>query len=113
MIKRTLIAWGVVLAAGMASAQAETSILNVSYDVSRELYKDINPGFIADWQKKTGEKVAVSQSHGGSSKQALSVLNGLQADVVTMNQPPDIDVLAEGKLVAKDWRAKFPHNASP
>ena len=71
---------------------AQTTILNVSYDVSRELYKDINPAFVADWKAKTGETVTVNQSHGGSSKQARSVAEGLDADVVTMNQAPDIDI---------------------
>ncbi len=106
-------ALAVALAIAVPSAKAQTSILNASYGVSRELYKDINPSFVADWMTKTGEKVEVNQSHGGSSKQALSVLNGLEADVVTMNQATDIEVLAENGLVAKDWRDKFPHNASP
>lgn len=106
-------ALAVALAIVAPAAKAQTSILNASYDVSRELYKDINPSFVADWKAKTGETVEVNQSHGGSSKQALSVLNGLEADVVTMNQATDIEVLAEGGLVAKDWREKFPHNASP
>ena len=93
---------------------AQTTILNVSYDVSRELYKDINPAFIADWKAKTGETITVNQSHGGSSKQALSVAAGLDADVVTMNQAPDIDILVErGGLVAADWRKRFPHEATP
>ena len=64
---------------------ADTTILNVSYDVSRELYKDMDPAFTAAWKAKTGDTVTVNQSHGGSSKQALSVVNGLEADVVTMN----------------------------
>jgi sulfate/thiosulfate transport system substrate-binding protein len=93
---------------------AQTSILNVSYDVSRELYKDINPAFIADWKARTGETVVVNQSHGGSSKQAMSVAAGLDADVITMNQAPDIDILVErGGLVAADWRKRFPHDATP
>lgn len=93
---------------------AQTAILNVSYDVSRELYKDINPAFIADWKAKTGEAATVNQSHGGSSKQALSVAAGLEADVITMNQAPDIDILVErGGYVAADWRKRFPHDASP
>lgn len=109
----TGIALAVALTAAAPLANAQTTLLNVSYDVSRELYKDINPKFAAAWKAKTGETIEISQSHGGSSKQALSVLNGLEADVVTMNQAPDIDVLAQGGLVAKDWRKKFPHNASP
>jgi len=97
-----------------AAALAQTTILNVSYDVSRELYKDINPAFIADWKAKSGETVTVNQSHGGSSKQALSVTAGLDADVVTMNQAPDVDILVErGGYVAADWRKRFPHGATP
>lgn len=96
------------------TVRAETAILNVSYDVARELYKDINPAFVADWKAKSGESVVVNQSHGGSSKQALSVIGGLEADVVTMNQAPDVDILVEkGGLVAADWRARFPHGATP
>lgn len=100
--------------AALSPALADSSILNVSYDVSRELYKDINPAFAAQWQGKSGEKVTIKQSHGGSSKQALSVISGLEADVVTMNQAPDIDVLVQkGGLVAADWRKRFPHEAAP
>lgn len=96
-----------------AAAFAQTAILNVSYDVSRELYKEINSAFEAAWKAKTGEAVTVRQSHGGSSKQALSVLNGLQADVVTMNQAPDIEAIAGKGLIAKDWRDRLPFQASP
>ncbi len=79
---------------------APTTLLNASYDVSRELYKDINAAFIADWKKKTGEEIVINQSHGGSTKQALAVANGLEADVVTFNQAPDVDVLVkQGGLV--------------
>ncbi len=113
-----IFAWGGLSAAYLfimaVTALAQGSILNVSYDVSRELYKDINPAFIADWKAKTGETLTVNQSHGGSSKQALSVASGLEADVVTMNQAPDIDVLVErGGYVAADWRQRFPHEATP
>jgi sulfate transport system substrate-binding protein len=109
------LAFPVLAAAAMPfAALAQSTILNVSYDVSRELYKDVNPAFIAHWKAKTGETVAVSQSHGGSSKQALSVIAGLEADVVTMNQAPDIDILLErGGYVASDWRKRFPHGATP
>jgi sulfate transport system substrate-binding protein len=96
------------------AAMAQTSILNVSYDVARELYKDINPAFIAEWKAKTGETLVVNQSHGGSSKQALSVASGLEADVVTMNQAPDVDILVtRGGYVAADWRKRFPFDATP
>jgi sulfate transport system substrate-binding protein len=115
---RQPVARAILAAAGAilmsAGAVAQGTLLNVSYDVSRELYKDINPAFVAEWKAKTGETVAVNQSHGGSSKQALSVIAGLDADVVTMNQPPDIDILAErGGLVAADWRKRFPYEATP
>ncbi|MEX3784869.1 sulfate ABC transporter substrate-binding protein [Paraburkholderia sp. BR14374] len=99
---------------GVTTARADTSLLNVSYDVTRELYKDINAGFIADYKQKSGETVSVRQSHGASSAQALSVLQGLQADVVTMNQPNDIDLLAEkGHLVPANWRARLPDDSAP
>ncbi|SFU64677.1 sulfate ABC transporter substrate-binding protein [Pseudoduganella namucuonensis] len=101
-----------LLLAGGAVA-ADTTILNVSYDVMREVFKDINPAFIADYKKKTGETVAVNQSHGGSSKQARSVADGLEASVVTMNQANDVDLLADRGLVTADWKTKFPNNAAP
>jgi sulfate transport system substrate-binding protein len=96
------------------SAFAQTAILNVSYDVSRELYKEINPAFAASWKRQVGTDITVNQSHGGSSKQAGAVIGGLEADVITMNQAPDIDILVErGGLVATDWRKQFPHEATP
>ncbi len=101
-------------AGGIAAAHAETSLMNVSYDVTRELYKDINAGFIAAYKQKSGETVSIRQSHGASSAQALSVLQGLQADVVTMNQPNDIDLLAEkGQLVPANWRTRLPDDSAP
>jgi sulfate/thiosulfate transport system substrate-binding protein len=113
-IARILAATALALALSAPAAHAQTSLLNVSYDVSRELYKEINPAFAADWKAITGETVTIRQSHGGSSKQALSVASGLDADVVTMNQAPDIDILAErGGFVAADWRKRFPHDAAP
>ncbi len=92
---------------------ADVELLNVSYDVARELYKDINPAFVAEWKKTTGENITIKQSHGGSSKQARAVADGLEASVVTMNQANDIDMLADRGLVAKDWAKKFPDNAAP
>lgn len=92
---------------------AEPVLLNASYDVARELFKEINPLFVADWKKSTGETVNVNQSHGGSSKQARSVADGMEAAVVTMNQANDIDMLAERGLVVQDWAKKFPNNAAP
>jgi sulfate transport system substrate-binding protein len=118
LLHSRILPWaGLVLALMFLTAYtvyaADKTILNVSYDVSRELYKDINPAFADAWKAKTGEAVTINQSHGGSSKQALSVVSGLEADVVTMNQSPDIDLLAENGLVAKDWRTKFPNGAAP
>lgn len=103
---------GSVLLGANANAAVE-SILNVSYDVSRELYKDINPAFEAQQKAKGLSKFEVRQSHGGSSKQALSVVAGLEADVVTMNQSPDIDLLVEKGLVDPNWRKAFPNEATP
>ncbi|ENO88078.1 sulfate ABC transporter substrate-binding protein [Thauera linaloolentis] len=111
-VRRVLAA--LALSVSASAALADTTLLNVSYDVSRELYKDINPAFSAQWKAQGGEAVTVNQSHGGSSKQALSVAAGLEADVVTMNQSPDIDILVErGGLVEADWRKRFPHEATP
>jgi sulfate transport system substrate-binding protein len=104
------------LAAGgtlSVQAAAQTELLNVSYDVARELYKDVNPAFIAAYKQQTGQTVTIKQSHGGSSKQARAVADGLEASVVTMNQANDIDMLADRGLVAKDWAKKFPNNAAP
>ena len=110
--KKLIITVALGIAASMA--HADTTLLNVSYDVTRELYKDIDAAFVADYKKKTGETVSVRQSHGASSAQALSVTQGLQADVVTMNQPNDIDLLAErGQLVPANWRSRLPDASAP
>lgn len=93
---------------------AGPTLLNVSYDVSREFYKEINPAFLRAWKQQGGEDLTINQSHGGSSKQARSVLDGLEADVVTMNQASDIDVLAaRGKLLPEDWARRLPNNSAP
>ena len=104
------------LAAGLAWALpvlANGGLLNVSYDVARDFYKDFNPLFREDWKTRTGKTVEIRQSHGGSSKQVRAVADGLDADVVTMNQATDINFLVEKGLVAKDYTGKFPDNASP
>ena len=106
-----LVAGLAIVSAG--PAQADTTLLNVSYDVARELYKDINPAFAAHWQRTAGEKITINQSHGGSSKQIQSVVAGLEADVVTMNQAADIEVLVKNGLASADWRKAFPHGAAP
>jgi len=88
-------------------------LLNVSYDPTREFYVDVNAAFADQWQKKTGKSLEIKQSHGGSGKQARSVIDGLEADVVTLALAGDIDVIAEKGLLAKDWAKKFPDNSSP
>ena len=92
---------------------AQTTLLNVSYDVAREFYKDYNAAFIANYKKTTGKDIKIDQAHGGSSAQARAVNDGLEADVVTMNTSTDIDFLASTGVVAKDWAKRFPGNASP
>lgn len=94
-------------------AVAQNSLLNVSYDVARDFYKDYNPLFQKFWKTSAGESVELKQSHGGSSKQVRAVADGLEADVITMNQASDVDFLAEKGLVAKDYLKKFPNDASP
>ncbi|TWI67625.1 sulfate transport system substrate-binding protein [Pseudoduganella lurida] len=113
--RRLLLAATLAAAAfGSTAAQAaDVTLLNVSYDVARELYKDINPVFEAQYKQQTGKSIEIKQSHGGSSKQARSVADGLEASVVTMNQANDIDMLADRGLVAPDWAKKFPNNAAP
>jgi sulfate transport system substrate-binding protein len=112
-LRRAILALALVAGLPLAASAADAELLNVSYDVARELYKDINPAFAAEWKKTTGADITIKQSHGGSSKQARAVADGLEAAVVTMNQANDIDFLAERGLVAKDWAKKFPHNAAP
>jgi len=96
-----------------AQTVQSTTLLNVSYDVSREFYKDINTAFVASYKKSTGKDIKIDQSHAGSSAQARAVNDGLEADVVTMNTTADIDFLASTGVVAKDWTKRFPHNAAP
>ncbi len=97
-----------------SNALADSALLNVSYDVTREFYKDLNPAFIEYWKQKTGETVTINQSHGGSSKQARSVADGLEADIISMNQAPDIDILHDrAKLIPKDWQKRLPNASSP
>jgi sulfate transport system substrate-binding protein len=99
---------------GPAARAADVTLLNVSYDPTRELYEDYNKAFSAYWQKKTGDKVAIKQSHGGSGKQARTVIDGLPADVVTLALAGDIDAIASnGKLLPVNWQSRLPHNSSP
>ena len=94
-------------------ATAQTTLLNASYDVAREFYKDYNVAFAAHYKKTSGKDVRIDQAHGGSSAQARAVNDGLDADVVTMNTTTDVDFLASTGVVAKDWAKRFPGNASP
>lgn len=102
-----------VAAAPWAQAAGPT-LLNASYDVSREFFKEYNAAFAKHWKATAGEDVSVNQSHGGSSKQARAVIDGLEADVVTMNQSSDIDAIANrAKLIAADWAKRLPNNSAP
>lgn len=104
----------IIASPGVVRSEAkDVSLLNASYDVTREFYRDYNATFARDWKAKTGDTLTINQSHGGSSKQARSVLDGLEADVVTMNQATDIDMLAKAGLVAADWQKRFPQGAAP
>jgi len=96
-----------------SSRAADVSLLNVSYDPTRELYVDFNKAFIAAYQKQTGKSVEIKQSHGGSGSQARSVIDGLQADIVTLALAYDIDAIANKGLLATDWQKRLPRNSSP
>ena len=112
MNKIKSIAIASLLAVSALNVSAQT-LLNASYDVAREFYKDYNAAFIANYKKTTGKDVKIDQAHGGSSAQARAVNDGLDADVVTMNTTTDIDFLASKGIVAADWTKRYPHSASP
>ena len=95
------------------TAHAQTTLTNVSYDPTRELYQRINAAFIKDWRGRTGETLTVRQSHGGSGKQARAVIDGLDADVVTLALAYDIDAISDKGLIPADWQKRLPNNASP
>lgn len=103
----------VVLLAAPTLQGAERKLLNASFDIARELYGQINPAFAAQWEKQSGEKIVINQSHAGSSKQARAVIDGLEADVITFNQVTDIEAVAAKGGVAADWRQRFPNNSAP
>lgn len=101
-------------ASAPVQAQTPTTLLNVSYDIARELYVEINAAFLKQWKAKTGQDLSINQSHNGSSRQARSILEGLEADVVTFNQVTDVQVLHDrGKLIPADWAKRLPNNSSP
>jgi sulfate/thiosulfate-binding protein len=112
MVRRILPALAGLLFAGSAFA-ADVTLLNVSYDPTRELYVDFNKAFVAAYQKETGKSVEIKQSHGGSGSQARAVIDGLQADVVTLALAYDIDAIAAKGLIPADWQKRLPLNASP
>jgi sulfate transport system substrate-binding protein len=116
-VKRTALLATFLLAVAAAlppSAHADSTLLNVSYDPTRELYADFNANFAKYWLTKTGEKVVIKQSHGGSGAQARSVIDGIDADVVTLALAYDIDAIAQkAKLLPENWQARLPHNSSP
>ncbi|HWY95214.1 MAG TPA: sulfate ABC transporter substrate-binding protein, partial [Steroidobacteraceae bacterium] len=104
----------IVILMGSAAHAASSTLLNVSYDPTRELYEDYNKAFAAYWKSKTGDAVRVNQSHGGSGKQARSVIEGLEADVVTLALAYDIDALAvQGGLIPANWQSRLPDNSTP
>ena len=111
-----------ILASGLAllavstnwAAAKDITMLNVSYDPTRELYQDVNTAFAGHWQEKTGDSLTIKQSHGGSGKQARAVIDGLDADVVTLALAYDVDALCEkGKLIPPDWQKRLPNNSAP
>ncbi len=105
---------GIVLFAGLQAQAADISLLNVSYDPTRELYQDYNAAFAKYWKSKTGDNVTVKTSHGGSGKQARAIIDGLEADVATLALAYDVAQLHEkAKLIPKDWQKRLPHNSAP
>ncbi len=113
MIKKLISVAVLGLAFSASAMSAEFSLLNVSYDPTRELYQDFNKAFAAHWKSKSGEDLKIKQSHGGSGKQARAVIDGLQADVVTLALAYDIDEIAQRGLIAKDWQKRLPHSSTP
>ena len=101
------------LSAALSAGAAESSLLNVSYDPTRELYQDFNKSFIQHWKSLSGDSLKIKQSHGGSGKQARAVIDGLQADVVTLALAYDIEEIAQRSLIAKDWQKRLPNNSAP
>ncbi|WP_460275743.1 thiosulfate ABC transporter substrate-binding protein CysP [Celeribacter sp. ULVN23_4] len=114
MIPRSLATAAIVSAGFLSPAHAQDrEILNVSYDIARELYAALNPVFSENWAEESGEALTIQQSHAGSSKQARAILQGLKADLVTFNQVLDVQILADNGFVDEDWQSDLPNNASP
>jgi len=113
MLSKKIIAVAAALALSLTAQAADISLLNVSYDPTRELYQDVNEAFAKDWKAKTGDNVKIKQSHGGSGKQGRAVIDGLEADVVTLALAYDIDAIAERGLINKDWQKRLGKNSTP
>ncbi|GAM10242.1 sulfate-binding protein [Geobacter sp. OR-1] len=114
LLKKTTTVIALALSLSIAGvAAADTTLLNVSYDPTRELYQDFNGAFAKYWKGKSGETVTIKQSHGGSGKQARAVIDGLEADVVTLALGYDVDAIAEKKLIKPGWQKELPHNSAP
>jgi sulfate/thiosulfate-binding protein len=113
MFRRTFLALAALSALIPSTAFADTELLNVSYDPTRELYQQLNEAFAKEWQAKTGETITIQQSHGGSGKQARAVIDGLEADVVTLALAYDIDAIARQGLIAQDWQKRLGNNSAP
>jgi len=111
--RRGLLLGAAALAPFQATAQSPVALLNVSYDPTREFYREFGNLFAAHWKAQTGQTIRVSNSHGGSGRQARAVIDGLQADVVTLGLAYDIDAISDRGLLAPDWRGRLPHNGSP
>jgi sulfate/thiosulfate transport system substrate-binding protein len=107
-----VVAFGIALTA-MAGAVAAQTLLNVSYDPTRELYQDFNAAFVKYWKAKTGQTIQIKQSHGGSGGQARAVIDGLDADVITLALAYDVDAVAQAGLTAAAWQKRLPHNSAP
>ncbi len=114
LFRRLVVVAASMLAVCGPALGKDMTILNVSYDPTRELYQEYNAAFAKHWKAKTGDTVSVKASHGGSGKQARSVIDGLEADVVTLALAYDIDEIAEkAKLLPADWQKRLPHNSTP
>ncbi|GGY74812.1 sulfate ABC transporter substrate-binding protein [Pseudoduganella plicata] len=113
MLSKKITAVAAALALSLTAQAADISLLNVSYDPTRELYQDVNEAFAKDWKARTGDNVKIKQSHGGSGKQGRAVIDGLEADVVTLALAYDIDAIAERGLVNKAWQKRLGKNAAP
>src|SRR5690606_32285256 len=112
-LKKVVVAAAVAAASFASTVSAQTTLLNASFDVARETFAAVNPKFVEFWREKTGEDMKIDQSCAGTSRQAQGIIQGKKADIVTFNQVPDIEILAERGLVAEDWAQRLPNNSSP